>query len=230
MDIEKRRKELVRFYNETAESFESAYRRSDGEGASNRRYNTERSLVEQRVRAFGHGHLCDIGAGTGYWLHRYLPNVDKATLIEPAGGMLREIKSKLGTSDSGRVDLRKGDHAAVSGEQFDTILLSSVLGHYPIVNQVEILKTLVRSIRPDGELLIIDSLWNMSAKHLHPQRSGYVLRKQDSAFSLFKHYFKESEVMDIIVQSGLNMIEKFFGEYFWFSTCTLSGPAGESLS
>ena len=230
MRIGERTRELTEYYDEAASSFEATYRYcADGGPAAERRYNWERDVLASRVGEFGFGDLCDVGAGTGYWLARYLENAATITLIEPSSGMreqLREKVASLGVAD--RVRLVGADHTALADSHFDSILLSGVLGHYGLEDQVNLLRTVCAATRQSGEVLLIDSMHSDRSNSLHPARTGYVKRRvQGHETMLYKHYFRKSEIDELIARSGLSAGQQFFGTYFWFASCV---PAEDRAS
>lgn len=222
MKIDERTRELIEYYDEAATSFEGTYRYSaDQDPASERRYNWERTLLASRVGEFGFGDLCDVGAGTGYWLPAYLDNAESITLIEPSAGMLDQLKKKVITFGiAERALLINSDHTALANLGFDSVLLSNVLGHHSSGDQVRILKAVCSATRPGGEVLIIDSMYSDRARSLHPQRTGYATRTLNTREKkLYKHYFIKPEIDDIIARSGLSLTQLYVGTHFWFAAC-----------
>lgn len=197
--------------------FESVYGLALSDSPEDRLYNQERATVERIVRVFGRGHLADIGAGTGHWLAKYWPNVSRATLVEPSDGMRQHLrKSAIALGILPVVNIESGDHTSLAGRRFDSILLSSVLGHYDKRQQRSILETVSSYLETGGDLLILDSTWNDRAASLHPEKSGIVERAVgDRSMPLFKHYFDESEVLQLSKVASLEVIQANVGTYFW---------------
>ena len=216
MHLQRRLSELVAYYNEAASEFDKGYDLSAESGREEDRYNAERLTIDARVRSFGHGSLLDIGAGTGYWLDRYVTNAESVLLIEPSPAMCASIEERILSHPTAAIVLVQADHSALPEGPFDSILLSSVLGHYTWDEQVSILREAALRLAPDGELLIIDSSWNNRASGLHPQRSGYVNRNTtNSSHAIYKHYFVQREVVELVNAADLTPTELYFGTYFW---------------
>lgn len=222
--INARTSELAKFYDSAASSFDRAYQRADVQSDSDLMYNRERDDVENTISRFGRGRMLDLGAGTGYWLTHYLPNVDSVVLVEPSANMRKMILARDLLLESRRViEVRDGSHDSLGSNEFDAVLLSGVLGHFDEPERDEILQRVCNSMRPGGDLLIVDSMWNQRAERLLPERTGYAPRQvEGQSLSVYKHYFLSQEIEDLVARTTLLATQVECGEYFWRLLATKS--------
>jgi SAM-dependent methyltransferase len=207
--------ELSSFYDLAASSFDHAYRRAKVVEAADAVYNAERDRIESVVASFGGGRIGDVGAGTGYWLERYGRNVESAVLIEPSRGMRSRLRARV-KDLALPVEIRDGSHETIRESEFDSSIVSGVLGHFEPEDRVAILDRVVAGLRPLGELLLVDSMWNARAATLLPSRIGYAARRVNGRDrAVYKHYFLHDEVRDLADRADAVTLALEIGEYFW---------------
>lgn len=218
MQVSARTAEVASFYDLAADTFDLQISRSNGATKAERTYDHERQRSEDIVSGFGRGRLVDVGAGTGYWLPYYVANVDAVVALEPSLGMRRKLRERLRSiRRSAPVKIVAADHRAIIGPDFDTALIAHVLGHHDPAGWEHVIATVSQGLRPGGEMLVIDSVWNSTAARLHPERVGYAKRTLSTGSrSVFKHYFTRDELVELTKSAPVRTIDLTIGEYFWW--------------
>jgi SAM-dependent methyltransferase len=214
---------LVDYYDAAASTFDVNYGRVAGATTSDDlQYNSEREMVENTVRRFGGGEMVDLGAGTGYWLPMYAPNVSRAVLIEPSAEMRRAIRARIESLHMhDLVSVVAGSHLDLPQGRFDSALISGVLGHYVETDRANILRCTASALRPGGAVLVVDSVWNERASRLLPGRTGYATRSlAGGEREVFKHYFTVAEARATFVGTQFNLDTIVIGRYFWLAQGT----------
>jgi ubiquinone/menaquinone biosynthesis C-methylase UbiE len=98
--------------------------------------------------------VLDVGTGTGLlaelaakWARSYVG-------VDFSGSMLSRAARKLAPLQADNVSLRWGDARALAfdDEAFDAVVSSFMLPHFPRSQKVEVLRELVRVLRPGGRL------------------------------------------------------------------------------
>lgn len=103
------------------------------------------------------GRIMEIGAGIGTMTKCWLPHADELHALEPADNLfpvLRETFRAFPNVRAHHGDLEKvlSRHPELATEAFDSIVMVNVLEH--IEDDLGVLKTIHRMLRPGGHLLI----------------------------------------------------------------------------
>src|SRR5579872_3900727 len=134
-----------------------------------------RSWVEStvsRILALEPRHVLEIGAGRGLLLSRIAPLVDSywATDLSPAiTARLQKLKATIAGLDNVTILTRPADNFEdFAEEQFDTVVLSSVVQYFPSVDYlISVLKGVFQVLKPGGTVFLGDvrSLCLLEAFH-----------------------------------------------------------------
>lgn len=103
--------------------------------------------------------VADIGAGTGYFTFRMVPQAERVigVDIDPRFiAFMDSIKVRLPAQYRDRFESRlaKPDNPMLAPEEADAVVIVNTYGY--IENRVQYLQTLAKGVKPGGNLLIID--------------------------------------------------------------------------
>lgn len=103
------------------------------------------------------GRVIEVGAGIGSIAEQYLPHVDEAVLVEPAGNLREVLSRKVAQFDNARIfsgflsDIIASEDS-VQTNTFDTALMVNVLEH--VEDDVAVLRELHDLLKPGGKLFV----------------------------------------------------------------------------
>jgi ubiquinone/menaquinone biosynthesis C-methylase UbiE len=117
----------------------------------------EKEFGEQRQAVLAHarGRVLEIGAGTGFNLAHYPPEVEEIVISEPAAGMLRRAEDKAAALDRPvRSVEAPAEQLPFEDGEFDTVVSTLVL--CSVEDQDRALAEIRRVLKPDGRFLFIE--------------------------------------------------------------------------
>jgi thioesterase domain-containing protein/ubiquinone/menaquinone biosynthesis C-methylase UbiE len=114
-----------------------------------------------RIMALKPQQVLEIGCGTGLLLARLAPHCERYTGTDFSEAALNHTRQMCQQFDNlGHVTLRKGsadDFSSFEANQFDTILLNSVVQYFPDINYLErVIAGALRVLKPEGVIFIGD--------------------------------------------------------------------------
>lgn len=98
----------------------------------------------------------DLGCGTGQLAEELAPYVARVVAVDESPDMLEAVRRRLGTLESGDVEVRDGrlESLPVEDGELDVALFSLVLHYVPEPGRA--LEEAARALRPGGRVLVID--------------------------------------------------------------------------
>jgi ubiquinone/menaquinone biosynthesis C-methylase UbiE len=204
---DKIQKEMMLYYHERSEEYDELYRGVCGGRRhvtiNPQTYQQDVVKTSEMVSKFGTGHLIDIGCGPGFWLLYYARNCNRITLIDQSEKMLQECSKRV--EELGLVEFVNFIHGDFFEIQllpsiFDCALIGFLLSHFFTKQEEEFFLKLQRILKPNSQLLIIDSAWNEERKQ-YRKKEGVQKRvlNDGRVFKIYKRYF---EKLDIEKMSG----------------------------
>jgi ubiquinone/menaquinone biosynthesis C-methylase UbiE len=121
--------------------------------------------LRRAVLADAHGHVLEIGAGTGLNLPAYPPGAERLTLADPEASMVRRLR---GVGGDRAVVAAGAEELPFEDDAFDTVVSTLVL--CTVQDPDRSLREIRRVLRPGGSLLLIE--------HVRSSRPG-LARLQD---------------------------------------------------
>jgi demethylmenaquinone methyltransferase/2-methoxy-6-polyprenyl-1,4-benzoquinol methylase len=156
--------ELRRYYARRAPEYDDWYQRRGryDHPESNLIWQTELGRLKHLARHFGSGRVLDIACGTGYWT-RWIasnPQVAEVVALDQSVEMLEQTANRLRGVGLQATMLRGDAYALPFADQsFDRCFSGFFLGHVLPDRLWRILAEMRRVLRPDGALLVFDSLF-----------------------------------------------------------------------
>lgn len=103
--------------------------------------------------------VADIGAGTGYFTFRLVPRAEKVIGIDIDQRFVRfldsvKVRLPLAYRDRFETRLARAEDPLLEPEEADAVMIVNTYGY--MEQRVQYLRTLIKGIKPGGQLLIID--------------------------------------------------------------------------
>ena len=217
---EKRRKEMLAYYEERASEYDEVYRGGGPASiADPGLYVEEANRIGELASAFGAGRLLDIGCGTAYWLAYYARNCEEITLFDQSDAMLREARRRVeGLGVESRCRFRRGDFLEedLVEEAFDSAIAGFVVSHLEAREEEVFFAQVKKALVRGGELMVIDSVLSGRRVPARP-KGGYQERvlKGGRRFTIYKRYFEEEDIEALFGQHGFVITSRYVGETFF---------------
>jgi thioesterase domain-containing protein/ubiquinone/menaquinone biosynthesis C-methylase UbiE len=157
-----------------------------------------------RIMALKPQRVLEIGCGTGLLLARIAPQCESYTGTDFSETALNHTRQMCQQLDHlGHVTLRKGfadDFGGFEADQFDTILLNSVIQYFPDISYLErVIAGALRVLRPDGVIFIGDvrhyDLLETFHTSVQLHRANDTLTVQQLKQQIQRHQGKEKELL-----------------------------------
>ncbi len=162
-------KDMLLYFDERADEYDDFY---EGKGPAIQHYGgmyiKDFAQIGEIVSNFGGKHLIDIACGTGYWTPFYAPKCDEITCLDQSANMLGKARNRIKEQDLKPPNFIHADFFDIDlgAGVFDRALVSILLSHFSRDQETAFFERLKQILRPGGELMVIDSLWN-------PRRGKY---------------------------------------------------------
>ncbi|PHM30297.1 non-ribosomal peptide synthetase [Xenorhabdus innexi] len=119
-----------------------------------------RAVTMQRIESLHPRRLLEIGCGTGVLLYRYAAKCESVLATDISAEVLARHEKLLQQRGWSHVKLRRGDAlnlGAITPEQFDTVVINSVVQYFPNVQYLEkVFAQLLPLLEAGGKILLGD--------------------------------------------------------------------------
>lgn len=166
--------------------------------ATNAQWHAEVTALGRIAEPFGSGRLLDIACGTGRWTRMFAanPRVNAVTALDRSPEMLAVTQARLRNAGL-RAALVEGDAYALPfpDAAFDACFFGFLLSHVPPNAVPAFLSEVRRVLRPEGELLLFDSLLPPDRPALEVQQRPL---KDGSLHAVLKVYYTPATLTDAL--------------------------------
>jgi len=215
----------MQYYDERAPEYDEVYFGKGPGIPEPKSYGKDVKAITGICADFGHGHLVDIGCGTGFWLPYYINNCKDVTLIDQSQKMLVECQKRVKQLDTiANIRFMKGDFFRLRFfmESFDAALVAFFISHLSDEEGLFFNK-LKRLLTPGAEILWIDGSWSPIRKQ-YREREGIQTRKLRSGreFQIFKKYYEANDVKMLLKRYSFKLCSLYMGDVFFAARTELS--------
>ncbi|KYK37830.1 MAG: hypothetical protein AYK18_08815 [Theionarchaea archaeon DG-70] len=215
---EKIKREIETYYNERAEEYDRIYMGKGHVTLNPRIYLEDVAKTSEIVSKFGDGHLLDIACGTGFWLLSYCQNCSEITLLDQSKKMLEECRKRVGELGLlNSTHFVQGDFLKVTIEPsaFDSAFVGFLLSHLTLEQEKLFFLSLKRILKPHGQLMIIDSVWN-SERQKYTKKEGIQKRVLNDGrkFKIYKRYVEKSDIERMCSKHDFKIKSSYTGKAF----------------
>lgn len=211
--------DMAQYYDERANEYDELYEGKGPAFPDPEAYKNDVERICEIAHNFGRGRLIDIACGTGFWLPYYASNCAEITLVDQSEEML-EVAQRRASDNSvlDRCRFIRSNYFDVSlnDDCFDSALVGFFVSHLTDTLVQRFFSKLLRILRNDSELLLIDSAWS-EERRKYRQKIGIQDRtlNDGKSFKLYKRYFEKSEIVDILSSFGFCVQHCYFGKAFF---------------
>ena len=211
--------EMLTYYEERASEYDEVYL---GKGPAMlgyaRQYINDVAHISRLVAGFGNGQLIDIACGPGFWAPHYARNAERITFLDQSEKVLVECRKRITALHLSAVP------QFICGNFFNTPLEPSAYGcalagfllsHLTRDEEERFFRRLKEILKPQAELMIIDSLWN-EERRKHRNKEGLEERTLNDGrrFKVYKRYLAESEFREMLEQRRFSIRQLYVGDVF----------------
>ena len=210
------KQKIALYYDERAREYDEIYIGKGPAIPDPIAYQKDVKKVSEIASGFGEGHLIDIGCGTGFWLPYYAQNCSLITLLDQSEKMLSECKKRV--DELGlkyKCNLVKGDFFETHFEDssFDSTLTGFLISHLTSEQEKSFFVKLKKSLKPQGQLMLIDSAWSDKRKQFRKKEGMQDRVLNDGrVFTIYKRYFDKSDVEQIFEKHSFKLQSFYCGE------------------
>lgn len=216
---DKYKQEFLQYYDERAQEYEGIY---DGKGPGipePEAYRRDVGAIREICSGFGHGHIIDVGCGTGFWLPYYINNCSEITLLDQSRKMLAECHKKVNQlSPQARINFVKADFFDLRflDRKFDGALLAFFISHLLEDTEGIFFTKLNQLLKPEAEILWVDGSWS-DKRRQYREKAGFQKRMLNDgrAFNIFKQYFEETDVREMLLRYSFKLKSFYAGDVFF---------------
>jgi demethylmenaquinone methyltransferase/2-methoxy-6-polyprenyl-1,4-benzoquinol methylase len=165
--------------------------------------------------------ILEVACGTGIWTQELLKIGKKITALDASQEVIEINRAKV---DDANVDYRQIDLFSWEPDvEYDLVFFSFWLSHVPPTLLDSFLEKVYRSVRIGGQVFIIDSRFDPTSTakdHLLENDSNIqITRKLNDGqqFTIFKIFYKRSQLLDKLTQVGFNADVNQTNNYFIYA-------------
>lgn len=212
--------ETFAYYNERAEEHDLVYL---GKGPALQQhaeeYKKDVAKISELASAFGVGRAIDIACGTGFWAPHYAPNCDHVTFFDQSESMLVESRKRIAPLDlKAEPQFIQGNFFEIDlpASGFDCALVGFLLSHFELEQEEAFFGKLNSILKPSAQLMVIDSAWS-EKRVKHRKKVSIEERSLEDGrkFRVYKKYFDEAEIFDMLGKYGYSLKTTYFGAMFF---------------
>jgi ubiquinone/menaquinone biosynthesis C-methylase UbiE len=211
--------DLFRYYEDRAPEYDDIYM---GKGPDIRHpeiYSKDVAAITTICGRHGHGHLVDIGCGTGFWLPHYAHNCEEITLIDQSQRMLARCQARIAELDRPiKVNYIKGDFFQLRflTEAFDSALVAFLVSHLNEEQERIFFRKMKELLKPRAKILWIDGAWS-EVRSQSREKEGVQLRKLKNGrdYRIFKRYFTDEDAVSSLNTYGMDVVTIYMGSVFF---------------
>jgi SAM-dependent methyltransferase len=213
------KQEFIQYYDERAQEYEGIY---DGKAPGipePEAYRRDVTAISEICTGFGHGHIIDVGCGTGFWLPYYVNNCSEVTLLDQSRNMLAECHRKVNQlAPQAKINFVKADFFDLRflDKKFDGALLAFFISHLLEDTEGIFFTKLKQLLKPYSEILWVDGLWSDKRRH-YREKVGFQKRmlSDGRSFQIFKQYFDETDVKKVLERYSFALRSLYMGDVFF---------------
>ena len=216
---------MFAYYTERAPEFDQIYLGGGPASVSDPEpYRAEVEVLAAVVKRVCAGSLIDMGCGTAFWLPQYADTCNQIVLVDQSEEMLtraRQRASSAGVADKTAVLLGDVLVHEFADAKFDTALAAFLVSHFTAEQEVTFFRLVKSLLRPGGQLLLLDSVWNQERARTREKEGTQVRSLEDGRqFQIYKKYFDESGLSSMEELHGIDLTLEHFGKVFLAATIT----------
>ena len=216
---------MMEYYDERAPEYDEIYQGKAPGICEPEVYEKDVEAIKAMCRDFGHGHLIDVGCGTGYWLPYYGRNCEEITFVDQSRRMLSECQKRIKELETDvQVRFVKGNFMKMRffSRVYDAAVVGFFISHLQGDNEDVFWTKLKRILRPGSDVLWIDGSWSETRKK-YRDKEGFQKRTLNDGrvFTIFKKYYDEKDIQEIISKYSLTLRSLYAGEVFFAAYVTL---------
>ena len=229
--IDKAIQEQINYYKARANEYDEwFYRigRYDYGVEINQRWFAEVEIIRNALREQDKCQsILELACGTGIWTQELIEIGEQITCVDASEEMIQINQQKLNGNDKNiNIEYQQLDVFSWQPQaQYDLIFFAFWLSHVPPIMVNEFLQKVRRSVKPQGKLFIIDSLFSQTshAKNHHSRNERDINQKRKlnngQTFEVFKIYYQQDSLKDKLIQAGFQNIDvKTTDNYFIYSS------------
>ena len=216
---------MLTYYDERASEYDEIYTLGTGFTAVSdpEAYKAETLRLKQAAGDVCRGSMIDIPCGTAFWMPGYANNCTSVLLVDQSENMLRESELRARHYNIlDRCQFIQGDIFSIKlpHQAFDAAIVGFFISHLTQEEEQVFITNFRKSIKPGGNILILDSAWSTQRAKNRP-KAGAQIRKLNNGkeFPIYKKYFDRQDIVNMGTMYEMNMEIHHFGKVF----CAFSG-------
>jgi len=218
--------QMMEYYEERASEYDDIYQGKGPGIAEPELYTKDVEAIKAMASDFGHGHLIDIGCGTGFWLPYYGVNCSEITLVDQSRRMLGECQKRL--KDLGKdlaVHFVKGNFMDLRffSKVYDASLVGFFISHLQDDGTHLFWKKLRQILKPHADVLWIDGSWSETRKKYRNKEDFQTRTLNDGrSFKVYKKYFEAKDIRKILKKNSFFLHSIYMGEVFFAASASMT--------
>lgn len=217
--------EQIVYYCARAKEYDEWFYRTsryDRGSEINQRWFNEVAVIKRALHNVGLvNSVLELACGTGIWTQELLKVAERITAVDASKEMIEINQNKLNAAN---VEYRQLDLFSWEPEQeYDLVFFSFWLSHVPPRLVDDFLRKVYKSVRPLGQIFIIDSRFEVTstAKNhfLQNEKEIYQKRKLNDGqeFQIFKIYYQPDVLLNKLTLAGFQANVELTDNYFIYA-------------
>ncbi|UCD19008.1 MAG: methyltransferase domain-containing protein [candidate division WOR-3 bacterium] len=218
--------DLFRYYEDRAPEYDDIYTGKYPGISQPEIYAKDVAAITSICGGHGHGHLIDIGCGTGFWLPYYANNCEEITLIDQSGKMLERCSERVAhLGHPIKVNYVRGDffQLNLNPEAFDSAVVAFLISHLNEEQEIAFFEKLKGLLKSKAQVLWIDGAWSDIRSQSREKEGIQSRRLRDGReYRIFKRYFTDADVSRILSAHAFDPLRIYVGDVFFAVRAGLS--------